>query len=68
MNSITAADWVSNCVATYDAARIHHRARLIAYGIDARKQRFPEETPYVYQPFVGQENDYRWNDAARAGP
>ncbi len=60
------AGGVHNARATYDAARIHQRARLIAYAIDARKQRFPDETPYVYQPFKGEENHYRWNDAARA--
>jgi len=60
------AGGVHNARATYDEARIRERARLIAYAIDARSQRFPNETPYVYQPFVGQEDDYRWNDRARA--
>ena len=36
--------------AVYDAARIRERARLIGYAIDARRQRFPEETPYAYRP------------------
>ena len=51
----------------YDDARIRERSRLIGLAIDARKQRFPEEEPYVYQPFVGFEENYRWNSAARAG-
>ncbi|NIP15565.1 MAG: phytanoyl-CoA dioxygenase [Pseudomonadales bacterium] len=50
----------------YDAARIRERSRVIAYAIDARRQRFPDEEPYVYQPFAGEEEAYRWNDAARA--
>ena len=41
---------VHNAVAVYDAERIRERARLIGYGIDARRQRFPDETPYVYKP------------------
>jgi len=60
------AGGVHNARATYDEARIRERARLIAYGIDARRQRFPEETPYVYQPFAGQHAAYRWNEEARA--
>jgi hypothetical protein len=60
------AGGVHNAVATYDEARIHERARLIAYAIDARGQRFPHEDRFVYQPYVGQEGEYRWNDAARA--
>jgi len=39
---------------------------VIATAIDARRRHFPGEDPSVYQPFVGFESDYRWNDAARA--
>ena len=60
------AGGVHNAKATYDEARIRERARLIAYGIDARRQRFPHEAPYVYKPFVGLQDDYRWDDKARA--
>ncbi len=49
----------------YDAERIFERSRVIAVGIDARQQRFPEEPPYIYQPMVGLENDNRWNEATR---
>lgn len=59
------AGGVHNARATYDAARIHQRARLIAYGIDARRQRFPEETPYLYQPLADEEDNYRWDNRAR---
>ena len=58
---------VHNAPATYDAARIRERSRLIAYAIDARRQRFPDETPYCYAPLAGMHDDYRWNAAARVG-
>ena len=45
----------------YDEARVFERSAVIAVAIDARRQRHPDETPYVYQPFVGLEDDYRWN-------
>src|SRR5690606_23058979 len=41
---------VHNAEAVYDDARIRERARLIGYAIDARRRRFPHETPFVYQP------------------
>lgn len=59
------AGGVHNAVATYTEARIRERSRLIAYAIDARRQRYPAETPYVYAPFAGQEDDYRWNETVR---
>ncbi len=58
---------VHNPVAVYDAARIHERSRLIAYAIDARAQRFPDETSYRYAPLAAQESTYRWTPEARAG-
>jgi hypothetical protein len=54
---------VHNAVAVYDEERIHERSKAIMYGIDARAQRFPAETRYVYQPFVGHEDEYRWTPA-----
>ena len=45
----------------YDAQRIFDRSRVIAVAIDARRQRFPNETPYRYQPFAALEDDYRWS-------
>lgn len=50
----------------YDEARVAARSRVIGYAIDARRQRFPEETPFDYKPFRGRMEAYRWNDAARA--
>lgn len=56
-----------NAPAIYDEARIRERARLIGYAIDARRKRFPHETPYAYRPHVAAGDRYVWNDQARAG-
>ena len=53
-------------VALYDDDYIRQRSRVIMYGIDARRQRYPEETSYVYAPLADREEQYRWNDAAKA--
>ena len=57
---------VHNAVAVYDDARIRERSKLIMYAIDARRQRFPSETPYRYKPFEGEEALYRWTPEAMA--
>jgi len=49
----------------YDESRIFERSSIIAVAIDARQQRFPHEARYVYQPFVGFEDDFRWNELTR---
>lgn len=54
---------VHNQVPVYDEARIDERSRAIAWAIDARAQRFPDETPFVYQPFAGREDEHRWTPA-----
>jgi hypothetical protein len=36
------------------------------YGIDARRQRFPDETPYRYAPMADDADTYRWTPAAKA--
>ena len=41
--------------------RVFDRSAVIAVAIDARRQRFPDEKAYVYQPFAGLEDDFRWN-------
>jgi hypothetical protein len=58
---------VHNAPAVYDEERIRERSRVIGYAIDARQQRFPDESPYDYKPFRGDEDRYRWSDAAKAG-
>ena len=60
------AGGVHNAKAVYDADRIRRRARLIGYGIDARRRRFPAETPFVYRPHLDEGLQYTWDDAARA--
>jgi hypothetical protein len=57
---------VHNAPAVYDEARIAERSKVIGYAIDARRQRFPEETPYRYRPFVEQGLDHRWDEQAKA--
>ena len=49
----------------YDEDRIHRRSRVIQLAIDARRRHYPLETPYVYQPFIGQEGDNRFTEATR---
>ena len=51
----------------YDEQLVRNRSRMIAYAIDARRQRFPQETPFVYKPFKNTQDDYRWNEQAKAG-
>lgn len=60
------AGGVHNALATYDDARIRERARLIGYAIDARRQRFPHEKAYCYEPQADEPERYRWDGAARA--
>ena len=50
----------------FDEEIVNRRSRAIGYAIDARKQRFPDETPYQYQPLSAAANDYRWDESARA--
>jgi len=60
------AGGIHNKAATYDAERIRQRARLIGYGIDARRQRFPHERPFVYKPHADEGLVYRWDERAKA--
>lgn len=52
--------------AVYTPERIEKRAAMLGYGIDARRQRFPAEAPYVYRPHAEAGLKYVWDDAARA--
>ena len=56
---------VHNATAVYDEARIRERSRMIGYGIDARRQRFTNEAPYVYKPFLKSGEQLQWNTNAR---
>ena len=57
---------IHNAPTIYDAERIRRRARMIGYGIDARRQRFPDETPFAYLPHLESGETWTWDDAARA--
>jgi hypothetical protein len=49
----------------YDEDHIKQRSRTIGYAINARCQRFPEETPFVYRPFAEAGETYLWDAAAK---
>jgi hypothetical protein len=55
-----------NAPAVYDEARIRERSRLLGYAIDARRQRFPDETPFAYKPFEQAGATYHWDAAVSA--
>ena len=46
----------------YDDERIHRRARVIALAIDARRQRYPDEPRFGYQPLADEASANRWSD------
>ena len=50
----------------YDRPWLEQRAALIGYGISARRQRFPGETPFVYRPHEEAGARFEWNEDARA--
>ena len=52
-------------VVTFDDAQIHERSRMVQIGIDARRQRFPDEAPYRYAPLAGELDENRWNEETR---
>ena len=49
----------------YDAALIEKRSQVIGWAIDARRQRYPDETPYSYRPFAESGKHYVWDEQAR---
>jgi ectoine hydroxylase-related dioxygenase (phytanoyl-CoA dioxygenase family) len=51
----------------YDEEFIRKRSRVIGYAINARSKKFPQETPYVYQPFKNDMDSYQWSATAREG-
>ncbi len=51
--------------AVMDADFIDKRSRLIGLAIDARAQRFPDETPYNYGPFAERMDEFRWSPATQ---
>lgn len=57
---------IHSAPAIYDDARIRERSRVIGYAIDARRQRFPNEKPFVYQPHAKSGERYVWDATAKA--
>jgi hypothetical protein len=49
----------------FDDTIIARRSRALGYAIEARKQRFPDETPYAYAPFEDEGLRFEWNESAR---
>ena len=47
----------------YDEGRVQERSRVLGMAIEARKQRFPDEIPYVYRP--QKDDSFEWNESAR---
>lgn len=56
---------LSGDLATFDEDRVNERSRMISIAIDARRQRFPAETSYIYRPLIGREDQNRWNEETR---
>jgi len=52
--------------AVFDEAFIAERSRVMGLAIAARQERFPNETPYAYQPLADIQNTFQYNPAAQA--
>lgn len=50
---------------TYDAEWVAKRSEIIGYAIDARRQHYPNEEPYSYQPHANAGTAFRWDAAGR---
>ncbi len=49
----------------FDDEIIERRSRVLGYAIDARRQRFPDESPYSYQPLADRQHSFTWDATAR---
>ncbi|GAA6137953.1 hypothetical protein NBRC116583_17000 [Arenicella sp. 4NH20-0111] len=52
---------------TFDEGFIETRARVIAYGIQARSERFPNEIHYDYFPLPTLMEECKWGAEANKG-
>lgn len=52
---------VHSPVTDYTDEYIRSRSRLIQFGIEARKVRFPDEVPYRYEPFAESADEFKWS-------
>ena len=57
-----AALGVADQNAVYDETRVFERSAVIQVAIDARRQKYPLEKPFRYQPFAGRDEEFRFND------
>ncbi len=55
---------IHGTVGLLDHDRITERSKVIGIAIEARKQRYPEETPFDYRPLAGQ--NFSFDDQARS--
>jgi ectoine hydroxylase-related dioxygenase (phytanoyl-CoA dioxygenase family) len=49
----------------FDEETINRRSKSIGYAIEARKAKYKDEEPYVYEPFKASKISYVWNENAR---
>ena len=49
----------------FDEEIIARRSKVLGYAIAARKERYPDEMAYTYQPFETAGLSFEWNEAAR---
>ncbi len=49
----------------FDEEIIARRSKVLGYAIAARKERYPDEMAYTYQPFEATGLSFEWNEAAR---
>ncbi len=47
----------------YTEDHIRERSKVIGYAIDARRQRFPDETAFVYRPFADAGEHHNWKSS-----
>ncbi len=52
---------VHSPVTDYTDEYIQSRSRLIQFGIEARKLRFPTEKPYLYEPLASDAQEFEWS-------
>lgn len=55
----------ASVLAVHDPDRVHRRSCIIPLAIDARRQRYPAEPSYEYQPLAALTDELRWNEETR---
>ena len=52
---------IHNAPGLYDSERIRKRSEMTGHAIAARRQRFPYETPFEYQPHKQSGETFEWS-------